>query len=202
MSPDPEDIQPLLDRLRGGDATAVALLAEVAYDRLRRLAGKMLSQSFAPVGRVHDLDSVLNTTYVRLHDALTKMAAEAKTPPTPADFFRFAAFKIRHVLFDMVNKDRRQRAVQKAFEWDREDSGWVPPAWWEDKGPSPDRQADWVEFLERVDRLPELDRDVFQMHVVMAMTQAQIAKELNLEPKQVSRAWLKAAAAVGKYLPA
>jgi RNA polymerase sigma factor (sigma-70 family) len=202
MSSESVLIQPLLDQLRRGDPSAIGKLTELTYDRLRRLAGKMLNQSFGPLGRQHDLDSVLNTTFLTLHTALTAMAAEAKTPPTPADFFRFAAFKVRQVLLDMVGKDRRRQAKQREFEWDSDQSGWVPPPWWADGGPPPETQANWGEFLERVDGLPEPERDVFQMHFIMDMTQAEIARETGLEPKQVSRAWLKAAAAVGKFLPA
>lgn len=200
MSSESVLIQPLLDQLRRGDATAVGKLTELTYERLRRLAGKMLNQSFGALGRNHDLDSVLNNTYLKLHDALTKMAAEAKTPPTPADFFRFAAFKVRLVLLDMVRRDK-QVNKGRIDQPDSEKSVWDPPPGWEDKGPSPETQANWVEFLGRVDALPDAERDVFQMHFIMDMSQAEIAKETGMEAKQVSRAWLKAAGAIGKFLP-
>ncbi len=201
MSSESVLIQPLLDQLRRGDPSAVGKLTELAYDRLRRLAGKMLSQSFGAVGREHDLDSVLNNTYLRLHAALAKMATAAKTPPTPADFFRFAAFKIRQVLLDMADRDRR--LCHGRIEPTATDDSIVDPLPGAvDRGRSPEEQAKWVEFLVRVDGLPEAERDVFQMHFIMDMTQAEIARETGLEPKQVSRAWLKAAAAIGKFLPA
>jgi RNA polymerase sigma factor (sigma-70 family) len=200
MSNDSTLIQPLLDQLRRGDSTAIVKLTELAYERLRRLAGKMLNQSFGTVGRGHDLDSVLNNTYLRLHDALAKMASSALTPPTPADFFRFAAFKVRQVLLDMADRDRRVsrgRIEQPSVE----DSLWEPPPTWVDKGVRPEEAANWCEFLLRVDALPEVERDVFQMHFIMDMSQAEVAKELGMEPKQVSRTWLKAAGTIGKYLP-
>ena len=200
MSTESSVIQPLLDRLRSGDATAIARLTEHTYERLRRLAGKMLNQSFAAVGGGHDLDSVLNNTYLRLADALTKMAAQGKTPPTPADFFRFAAFKIRQVLLDMADRDRRLCRGRIALT-DPDDSLCNPLPEAVGRERSPEDQAKWVEFLVRVHDLPDGEREVFEMHFFMGMTQAEIARETGMEPKQVSRLWLKAAGRIGKYLP-
>jgi DNA-directed RNA polymerase specialized sigma24 family protein len=193
-------IQPLLDRLRAGDAAAVHDLTALTYDRLRRLAGKMLNESFPQVARDHSLNSVLNNAHIRLGNALSSMSAQAKTPPTPADYFRFAAFKIRQVLLDMAGADRRRAELFTSYEWEDGDSVYEPTA--AGQGALvPELRARWREFLERVDALPKLERDVLQMHVLMELTQAQIAREMGLEPKQVSRAWLKAAKAVGRYLP-
>jgi RNA polymerase sigma factor (sigma-70 family) len=193
-------IQPLLDRLRAGDAAAFNDLAALTYERLRRLAGKMLNESFPQVDRHHSLNSVLHNALIRLGHALTQMAAAAKSPPTPADYFRFAAFKIRQVLLDMAGADRRQRRLFTSYEWEDGDSVYEPAAG-SQAALVPELRARWKEFLERVDALPELERDVLHLHVIMEMSQAQIAKEMRMEPKQVSRAWLKAAKAVGPYLP-
>lgn len=193
-------IQPLLDRLRAGDAGAINSLVDLTYERLRRLAGKMLNESFPQVAREHSLNSVLNNAYDRLGMALKKMSAEAKTPPTPGDYFRFAAFKIRQVLLDMAGADRRRAKLFTSYQWEDGDSVYEPTAG-SQAALVPELRAKWKEFLERVDALPQLERDVLQMHVLMELTQAQIAQEMGLEPKQISRAWLKAAKAVGRYLP-
>jgi RNA polymerase sigma factor (sigma-70 family) len=193
-------VQPLLDRLRSGDAAAVNDLTGLTYERLRRLAGKMLNESFPQVARDHSLNSVLNNALIRLGDALTKMAAAAKTPPTPVDYFRFAAFKIRQVLLDMAGADRRRAKLFTSYDWEDGDSVYEPTAG-SQAALVPELRARWKEFLERVDALPKLERDVLQLHVLMELSQAQIAKEMGMEPKQVSRAWLKAAKAVGRYLP-
>lgn len=196
MSPEPNDVQHLLDKLRAGEASAVAALTQVTYDRLRRLAAKIVNESFPALRGVHDSDSVFNVVYLRLHTALTKMAAEAATPPTPADFFRFAAYKIRHALLDMVQADRQRRKKELGDSVLIDEDGTV-----EGPEPPPEKKAEWREFLTHVSALPEEERDVFQMHFFMDMTQAQIAQELGVTPKQVSRAWLKASKAVGPHVP-
>lgn len=200
MSTESVMIQPLLDRLRAGDASAIAGLAELTHDRLRRLVAKMLNESFPKAAARHDVDSVLNTTYVRLHDALAKMAAQATSPPTPADFFRFAAFKVRQVLLDTAGQDRRVGAGRLELPGGNE-SGWLPPPELIDGGPGPQKLAQWREMLAQLERLPQLERDVFEMHFLMGMTQAETAEALGEEPKRVSRAWLKAAAALAQSMP-
>jgi RNA polymerase sigma factor (sigma-70 family) len=200
VSPDPTAIDTLLKRLQSGDATAVGLLAQLTYSRLRLLVARMLNESFPVVNREHELDSVFNTAYLRLHDALSKMAAEASTPPTPADFFRFAAFKIRQVLLDLAGADRRRGRVFVPYGWSDEGSVIEPPES-SKLNPPPETKARWAEFLEAVDALPEPQRTVFLMHFFMDMTQAQIADELRMTAKQVSREWLKACQSVGKFLP-
>src|SRR5262249_61665449 len=79
-----------------------------AVGRLRRLAAKMLGSAFPAVQARHELDSVVNETWLRLVPAL-----EATEPPTVADFFRLAAHKIRQVLLDLADRqprlDRRAR---------------------------------------------------------------------------------------------
>jgi RNA polymerase sigma factor (sigma-70 family) len=202
VSPDSIAIQPLLDELRRGNAAALARLTAVTYNRLRLLAAKMVNESFPALRGVHDSDSVFNAVYLRLHTALSKMAAAASTPPTPADYFRFAAFKIRQALLDMVGADRRRMATEREFPDDQDGSILLgPDGLVQAPDPPPEVKVAWAEFLARVDALPDPQRDVFHMHFLMDVPQAQIAAELRLTAKQVSREWLKACQAVGKFLP-
>src|SRR5262245_35144694 len=97
-----ERLQSLLDRMNAGDAAARRELIGRAYDRLRLLAGAILNRSFPALRQRHDLDSVLNDSYIRLAQAL-----ESVPTPTVADFFRLAARKINHVLLDLIDRHRR-----------------------------------------------------------------------------------------------
>src|SRR5262245_42102984 len=101
-------LQALIDRLGQGDAQARRELLERACHRLRRLAARMLNESFPALTRRHEVDSIVHETWLRLFQALEK--AE---PRTVADFFRLAAHKIRQVLLDMADHQRRlaQREV-------------------------------------------------------------------------------------------
>jgi RNA polymerase sigma factor (sigma-70 family) len=185
-------LQGLIDRLRRGDRQALHQLLERAHTRLRKLANRMLSESFPALGRRHDLDSVVHESWVRLAQALEKTE-----PPTVADFFRLAAFKVRQVLLDMADRDRRrQREVGR--EDTTGDSGVPgPPA---GQTYNPERLALWAEFHERVSALPEQERAVFEMHYYLGLPQSEIARVLELHPRKVSYLWVAATDKLARYL--
>jgi DNA-directed RNA polymerase specialized sigma24 family protein len=70
----------LLDRLGAGDRQAARQLLERAHGRLRRLAARILNESFPLLKPVHDVDSIVDEAWIRLAQALEKME-----PPTVAD---------------------------------------------------------------------------------------------------------------------
>src|SRR5262249_18612668 len=96
------ELQALIDRAGAGDRAARSQLLERACDRLRRLAARIFHKSFPALRNRHELDSVVHETWLRLAQAL-----ETANPPTVADFFRLAAHKIRQVLLDMADPQRR-----------------------------------------------------------------------------------------------
>jgi RNA polymerase sigma factor (sigma-70 family) len=189
------ELQGLLDRLRQGDREARRLVLERACERLRRLAGHMLHGSFPELARRHEVDSVVHETWVRLMQALDKTE-----PPTVADFFRLAAHKFRQVLLDMAQSERR-RAQREVFG--------LSSSHFEGPAPSPAstthdpaRLALWTEFHEKVARLSEQERAVFEMHYYLELPQAEIAKVLELHPRKVSYLWIAATEKLGDALDA
>lgn len=186
--------QLLLVRLKAKDPAAVNELVTRAYDRLDKLVKKIKNESFGAVP--HASDSVLNEAYLRLAKALETVA-----PPTPADFFRFAAYKVRQTLLDIVEADRREAArlaVPPAPEPGESDA---PPY---EPGTStlgPERLAMWSELHRRVEELPEEVREVFVQHYYLGLSQAEISEGLGLHPKRVSRLWLDATGRLAPYLP-
>ena len=177
-------LQGLLDRLRQGDREARRQFLELACGRLRRLAAKILYGSFPNLQARHDVDSVVHETWLRLIQALDKA-----DPPTVEDFFRLAAHKIRQVLLDMA--DRKRRIDQRETLLG---TGSLRPA----ADPSGEQTYDssrlalWTEFHERVGKLPDAERSVFEMHYYLGLPQAEIAKLLNLHPRKVSYLWIAA----------
>src|SRR5262245_43347047 len=104
-------LQALIDRMRQGDRQACRELLERAHGRLRKLAARMLAGSFPGLRASHALDSVVDEVWLRLARALEKVE-----PPTVADFFRLAAFKIRQVLLDLADRRRRRGRETAAGE--------------------------------------------------------------------------------------
>ncbi len=178
-------LQTLMDRLRRGDKAARREFLEQVCSRLRRLAAKIMYGSFPDLQSRHDVDSVVHETWLRLMQAIDKA-----DPPTVADFFRLAAHKIRQVLLDMA--DRQRKIDQRETFLSRGDSL---------GGSSRDpgnqtydgaRLAQWTEFHNRVGRLEELERTVFEMHYYLGLPQSEIATVLDLHPRKVSYLWIAA----------
>jgi len=178
-------LQSLLDRLRQGDKAARRAFLEQVCARLRRLAAKILYGSFPSLQSRHDVDSIVHETWLRLIQALDKA-----DPPTVADFFRLAAHKIRQVLLDMA--ERQRRIDQRETFLSRGDSR--GPARSDPGNQTYDgaRLALWTEFHNKVGRLDELERSVFEMHYYLGLPQAEIARALELHPRKVSYLWVAA----------
>jgi RNA polymerase sigma factor (sigma-70 family) len=180
------DLQHLLDRLHAGDASARREFLEQVCDRLRRLAGKILAGSFPDLKQRHDVDSVVHETWLRLAQALDK--AE---PPTVADFFRLAAHKIRQVLLDMTERQRRidQR---ETFLGQSESASFAARGEPGNQTYDGERLALWTEFHNKVGLLEKEERAVFELHYYLGLPQTEIARALDLHPRKVSYLWVAA----------
>jgi RNA polymerase sigma factor (sigma-70 family) len=183
MGDDSTILQALLDRMNQGDLAARRELLERACTRLRRLANTMLAGSFPAVRQRHELDSVVDETWLRLSQALDQV-----TPSTVADFFRLAAHKIRQVLLDMAQRERRRAAREATGPEGDSDSAPIASAGAETLDPA--RLALWSEFHARVANLPDQERQVFELHYYLELTQAEIARMLELHPRKVSYLWV------------
>jgi len=182
-------LQMLLDRLRQGDKQARREFLEQVCNRLRRLAATILSGSFPNLQGRHEVDSVVHETWLRLMQAMEKA-----DPPTVTDFFRLAAHKIRQVLLDMVERQRRidQRETflshgDRADGDGRGDRSALGTQTYDGA-----KLAQWTEFHNKVASLEEAERTVFEMHYYLGLPQAEIARQLELHPRKVSYLWIAA----------
>lgn len=178
-------LQALIDRIKRGDHAARRELLDRACNRLRRLVARLFSGSFAGLQHRHELDSVVHETWLRLAQALDKV-----DPPTVADFFRLAAHKTRQVLLDMAERERRKLQREGLGIGDDSRSGQVGEPGQQTLDPA--RLAQWTEFHKQVADLHDDERAVFEMHYYLDLPQVEIAKLLDLPPRQVSRLWIEA----------
>jgi RNA polymerase sigma factor (sigma-70 family) len=144
----------------------------------------VLHDSFPALETRHELDSVVSETWLRLVQALDKTE-----PPTVADFFRLAAHKVRQVLLDMIERERRHALRQALGSDDTGDTGRNDRL---DLTFDPARLALWTEFHAKVVNLPDDERTVFEMHYYLDLPQAEIAQILELHPRKVSYLWVAA----------
>jgi len=179
------ELQTLLDRLRRGDKNARREFLEQVCGRLRRLAAKILFGSFPNLQSRHDVDSIVHETWLRLMQAMDK-----SDPPTVADFFRLAAHKIRQVLLDMAERQRRidrRETLLSHGDGQQRSVGELGNQTYDAA-----RLALWTEFHNKVGRLDELERTVFEMHYYLGLPQSEIARTLELHPRKVSYLWIAA----------
>ena len=175
----------LIELANTGDLAARRKLLEHAYDRLCQLAGKMLTESFPALKNRHEVNSIVHETWLKLDQALEKTQ-----PPTVADFFRLAAFKIRQVLLDMVDRHRKASQREQLGLGQGLGSGDYPSHG--NTTYDPRKLAQWTEFHQRVEKLVADERTVFEMHYYLDIPQTEIAELLHLHPRKVSYLWVSA----------
>jgi RNA polymerase sigma-70 factor (ECF subfamily) len=189
------DLQLLIDRLRQGDDAARRLLLQRAHDRLLKIAATVFRQDFPALQGRHDLESVVSEVWMRLVGAL-----ETTRPETVEGFFGLVFVKVRQVLLDMAQRQRRLDA--RRAERPKEAGNSDAPAEFDcpDTTHDPGRLAVLTEFHEQIEKLPEDQRRIFELHYYGGFSQAEIAQMLGLHRKQVSRLWLTSTGRLARWL--
>jgi RNA polymerase sigma-70 factor (ECF subfamily) len=183
-------IQGWIDRLRDGDESARAALLDCAAERLARLARKML-KGYPRVGRWEETDDVMQNALVRLDRALKAVA-----PPTARDFFRLAAAQVRRELIDLARRYSGPEGLgaNHLTHAGSDGPGGSPGDARElsDTTYEPGRLASWTEFHRRIERLPDDEREVFDLLWYQGLTQAEAAAVLGVTERTVNRRWIAA----------
>jgi RNA polymerase sigma-70 factor (ECF subfamily) len=184
-------IQGWLDRLRAGDESARKELLNCACERLTRLTRKML-KGYPRLKRWEQTDDVMQNAVLRLYRALG-----AVTPAGAADFFRLAALNIRRELLDLAKHyyGPQGRGTKHATVEGRQPAEGDAPAAFEPAdsgGGGPDHLAAWTEFHRQVERLPDEEREIFDLLWYQGLSQAEAASLLNVSERTVKRRWQSA----------
>ena len=183
-------VQGWLDRLQAGDESARKELLNCACERLTRLTRKML-KGYPRLKRWEQTDDVLQNAAVRLYRALGQVK-----PASAADFFRLAALNIRRELLDLAKHyyGPQGRGARHATVDRRQQDASGTPAAHEppDAGGGPDRLAAWTEFHQQIERLPDEEREIFDLLWYQGLSQAEAAALLNVSERTVKRRWQSA----------
>jgi RNA polymerase sigma-70 factor (ECF subfamily) len=185
------DLQPLLDRLRGGDDAARAALIERSAGRFRRLARRMLG-GFNRLRRWEDTDDVSQGAVLRLWTAL-----RSDPPVDPAAYFRLASAVIRRELIDLT----RHHFGPEGGGANHGSVGSTPPEP-ADTTSNPARLAEWSEFHSRVEDLPETDRLLFDLLWYHGLTLAEAAAVTGESERTARRRWRAARTRLAGEFPA
>jgi RNA polymerase sigma-70 factor (ECF subfamily) len=189
-------LQDLIDRLATGDTSARNELIGRAYERLQRLARKMLRR-FPHVGAFEDSSDVLHDSLPRLMRAL-----EAVPPASTAQFFGLASRQMHWELLDLAKRYAGEAAPRgNPRQAGASDSSPGAPLGEPAAGTdSPSSLASWTEFHVAVESLPERERDVFDLLYYQELTHAEAAALMHVSESTVRRLWLSARRRLGAFL--
>lgn len=181
--------QRLADLQRGDPAAADDLIAET-YDRLRQLASRILAD-YPGIRCWEETDDVWQTAAIRFHRALSEAA-----PESPLHFFRLAAQQIRRTLIELARKfngpsglatNHKTNHVGEEFEpISRRHRAAI------DDTNDPFKLADWAEFHDQIGRLPDSEREMFDLLWYNGLPQAEAAELLGIDVRNVKRRWRSA----------
>jgi RNA polymerase sigma-70 factor (ECF subfamily) len=173
----------LLDRMRAGDPAARQSLIEHACQRLRGLSRQMLHR-YPTVQRWEQTDDVFVEAVTRLHRALATVQ-----PESPRHFYNLAATQIRRVLIDQSRHYSGSEGLGSHHDTAAENPESPPKYERPDTSGEPGSLAEWSEFHEQVEALPEEQREVFNLIWYEQLTQQQVAEVLGVTARTVRRRW-------------
>jgi RNA polymerase sigma-70 factor (ECF subfamily) len=181
-----------LNGLRGGDDRARARLIELADKRLRALCATMLHR-VPRVDRWEETGDIFSEAAARLYRSL-----ETVKPQSPRHFFRLAALQIRRVLIDLARRYGGPEGLGA-------NHGTVNASQFariEPRGPAeePHSLAEWTEFHDQVQALPEAEREVLDLLWYHGLSQAEAAELLGISERTIKRRWQDAKLALRRQL--
>ncbi len=178
-------LQGCLERMRKGERAGRDELLGHVYERLQRLARKML-KGFPGVRRWEQTDDVLQNALVRLLRAL-----ESVQPGSLREFFALTTEQLRRELLDLARHYYGPQGPGAKHATGGDGTG---PAPYErqDLSHEPGALAAWTELHEQVGILPEEEREVVGLLFYQELTQPEAAAVLGVAVRTAQRRWQSA----------
>ncbi len=180
-------IQCLLARLQAGDEAARKDLINATCEHLTRLTRKMFRADGRLV-RWEQTADVFQNAMLRLYRALQEVK-----PRSPREFYRLAAVQIRRELIDLARHYYGPHGMGAKHESHWPDQNGDPdgqaPFDRADTGHDPRRITVRTELHEQIEKLPDEEREVFDLIHYQALTHAEAAAVLGVSTKTVQRRW-------------
>lgn len=177
------ELQLCIDRLQQGDDAAQDRLIQMSCSRLLQLTRKMLKR-YPRVRRWEETDDVMQNVVLRLRRTLMQVK-----PASVRDFLKLASLNIRRELLDLVKHYYGPRGHGSNYHSDHGAEGSDVVRQPVDLAHEPSRLAQWSDFHAAVDKMPEDDREVFELLWYQGLPQAEAAKLLDVTERTVQRRW-------------
>lgn len=183
-----EGLQQALDRLRAGEAAARDALIDHACERLRRLTRKLL-RGYPVVRRWEQTDDVFQRAVLRLYQSL-----DTVQPADVRGFVGLAATQIRRELIDLARHYGGPEGIAANHATDTAGRG-IPKIDQLEVADDTDGPATlqlWTEFHQQASRLPDEEREVFDLIYYDGLPQSEVARLLGVTERTVKRRWRSA----------
>lgn len=169
-------LQELLDQLHDGQTGARDALLEQSLGRVRILAQKMFRRQ-SDLRALDETDDVASKAMLRLHRSL-----EEVKPPNVRALLGLAAQHIRWVLNDLA----REKANHSCLSYGPRTPEPQPST----EGPT--GFLEWAEFHEKVEALPDQEREIFDALFYQGLEQAEASELLGIPLRTLKRRWREA----------
>jgi len=178
-----QHLSDLVDRLNAGDRSSGDDLFTRLYQRLVQLA-RLQIRNFPDVSRRHDAESLVHQAWIDLQTALRTMKLDQ-----PADYLKFAAWKARLALLDLVEKEQRRTNALRLMPGVRASSAAPAVDPFSETSTDLDKLDAWTRFHQAVGELPDELRIVFELHFYTDedLSWVQIGRLLDLPVHTVRR---------------
>jgi RNA polymerase sigma-70 factor (ECF subfamily) len=179
-------LQIFIDRGLKGDSTANDELLAHASERLLRLTRQMFHTQAADLRRWEQTSDICQNVMLRMHRALAVTRVESVR-----HFFNMAAMQVRRELIDLSRHYKGVEGLASNHHTDHQPAdnqgGSIHSA-----AAEPENLDEWVEFHERVERLPESEQELFNLLFYEGLTQEEAAELLGMGLATVKRRWQSA----------
>jgi len=168
-------IQALLNDHAAGTPAARAALLEYTLERFRVVAQRMFRQE-KTLHSLDQTDDVIQKGLIRLHKAL-----ETVKPTDVRAFFGLAARQLRFVIADLAEQLHARKLIISIDA--------VPEIPSHRPGQEPSSFLEWTEFHAAVERLPDEEREVFDLLFYGGMEQHEASALLGISERTIRRRW-------------
>ncbi|QDV65378.1 RNA polymerase sigma factor [Crateriforma conspicua] len=183
-------VERCLELLRDGDTAVRGELLNLTQERLMRLTTKM-KRDFRGVGRWEQTEDVFQNASMRLYQAMSSTKIE-----DARHFFRLAALQIRRELIDLCRHYRgpQGQGAHHVTQAGNQDDGDGRAMAFDpgDAAANPAELQAWSDFHECVDRLPDKEREVFELLWYHELKQDEAAELLGTSTRTIKRLWRSA----------
>jgi len=178
------ELQACIDRLLDGDESYRPLLVDHAYERLRLLARKLLA-GYPSVRRWEQTDDVLQNASLRLWKSLGDVK-----PKDVRSFFSLAATQIRRELVDLTRHYYGPQGMgANHASNDHPDEKQSFQSGISDPTDDPVTLTEWTDLHEKVQQLPDEQREIFGLLYYHGLTQPEAAELLGISVRTLKRRW-------------